>query len=70
MVCTENFCKYKTAITSIEYAQWRSCIYAVTPWRAHRQFKKKLGNIMFKNELFIATFNSLINSKSVQLIYR
>jgi hypothetical protein len=32
--------------------------------------KKKLGNIMFKNELFIATFNSLINSKSVQLIYR
>jgi hypothetical protein len=31
---------------------------------------KELGNKIFKNDLFIATFNSLINNKSVQLIYR
>ena len=35
--------------------QRRSCIYAVMPWRAHRQVKKK-GNKC------IVTFNSLIKS--------
>ena len=40
------------------HSQRRSCIYAVTPWRAHRQVKKK-------NPFFIkciVTFNSLIKS--------
>ena len=36
--------------------QRRSCIYAVMPWRAHRQVKKKKGNKC------IVTFNSLIKS--------
>ena len=36
--------------------QWRSSIYAVTPWRAHRQVKKNWEINLKKNYLFIATF--------------
>ena len=37
--------------------QRRSCIYAVTPWRAHRQVKKKNKKI----KKCIVNFNSIIN---------
>jgi hypothetical protein len=37
--------------------QRRSCIYAVTPWRTHRQVKKKNKKI----KKCIVNFNSIIN---------
>ena len=35
-----------------ELFQRRSCIYVVTPWRAHRQVIKKLGYKIYNNNIF------------------
>jgi hypothetical protein len=46
--------KIRTNLSQVtDKLQRRSCIYAVTPWRAHRQVKKK--KINKKNLLLILT---------------
>ena len=40
---TKLYTMYHIILIALNYKQRRSCIYAVTPWRAHRQVKKK-GN--------------------------
>ena len=59
---TNNYNRYNNLpMVKCPINQRRSCIYAVTQWRAHQQVKYNWGNKKKKKNC-IATFYSLIKS--------